>query len=190
MFIITNAAKNIRRHKRKLAIYFIVCALATLTLQIYIAGIDRTQRQLDSLPDAMPISARVANLNGERYDGLQIGNVTVDGLLGSPFVNDLKITVALHMSFFNKSQDFSVMNEYELFHDRQRYSAVGVNTIDAVEGLEASSVTWLAGYGPDFFEGSENACIMDKTSMERSGYSLGDDVYVYFFAKVVYGRET
>ena len=189
MFIFSNAAKNVRRHIRKSAIYFFVCALATLTLQVYIASIDRTQRQLDDLPAAMPISARVANLNGQRFDGLQISAVTVDGLLESAFVRDLKFTVMLHMSFFEKSSDIANMSENELRKARQRYSAVGVSAIEAFEGLTADSVSWLPGYGPELFDGAENACIIDKTAMEQSGYMIGDNIDLYVFAKNVYGRD-
>ncbi|SHH84810.1 FtsX-like permease family protein [Sporobacter termitidis DSM 10068] len=177
MFTFSNALKSICRHSRKSALYFLICVIAVLTLQIYMAGIDKTEKQLLQLPAAIPISASVASLDGTRFDGLQIQETTVDGLLHSAHVRDLQLTVLLRCGI----GDFSPkeLRKYAI------WGAIGTNTTAALEGLETDSVTWLPGYGPDVLTGAEAVCLMDSHLMEINGWTLGDTVplnlYYYLY---------
>ena len=189
MFIITNAAKSVRRHPHKSLIYFTVCVVATLVLQVYLASIDRTQRQLDDLPDAMPVYARVASLNGQRFDMLQIDEITVDALLESPFVRDLKLTVMFSTYFADKLLDISGMSFRERVENSTTYFATGINSTEALEGFDADNVTWFPGYGPDIFTGNENVCIVDSSILASSGYFLGDNIEYVMPTKFVFSKE-
>ncbi|MDR1589288.1 MAG: hypothetical protein LBS51_03750, partial [Oscillospiraceae bacterium] len=173
MFTATTALKNIRRHSRKSALYFLICVIAVSTLQIYIAVIDRTEKQLHELPGAMPVLARVASLDGSRFTGLQIPEKTVDGLIYSDHVSDLKLTVLLG-GWFGDQID-------EDFLDNQIGGIVGANAIIALEELNPDDVMWLPGYGPDFLGGDEAVCLMDSKLMKTCGLSLGDDAPLGLF---------
>ncbi len=167
MFTLSNALKNVRRHLRKSILYFLICVVAVLTLQIYIAGIDRNEVQLFQLPDALPISATVANLDGSSFTGLQIREQTVDGLQSSNYVRDLQLTVSLQTGV----DDFP-----GVYAENQRLSVEGANTLAALEGLEPDAVTWLPSYGPDFLGGDEAVCVASSMVMGISGWSLGDSI--------------
>ena len=182
MFVLSSAIKNIRRHMRKSVMYFVVCITATLMLQIYIAGVDRTQGQLRSLPDAMPVSARVASLDGGRIDMLQINEATVDGLMKSHFVRNLQMTTALSAAFMGKLVETVGMSDEEVGATVLYCTAVGIDTIEVLDGATPDSITWLIGYGPDSFQGNDSVCLVAKTVMERNGYSLGDSILIGLLA--------
>jgi hypothetical protein len=165
MYVLSNAMKNIRRHARKSALYALICAVAAMTLQVYSAGIDAAQTQLRELPDAIPISASVASLDGKRFAGLQIQSVTVDGLLSSPYVGELKLTTLLGGWIGEKPEDYM---------DAQTGHILAVNALTALEGFSAGDITWLAGYSPDALGGDEAVCLMDNSLMAQRGLSLGD----------------
>ena len=198
MFILQNAARSIKRQPKKAALYFIVCAVATLTLQIYIADVDRTQRQLDSLPDAMPVTARVASLDGSWFDALQISEKTIDGLQGSAFVEDLRMSVYFLIGFAEKGM---AVNEYvpyeeyyeeyvipkELWNNILFRDSIGINCLEAYPMLPPESIAWLPGYGSDMFATDEKVCVIRKDFMDEMGYSLGDDILIEA-ARVRYGQ--
>jgi hypothetical protein len=167
MFTISTALKNIRRYPRKSALYFLICAVSVLTLQTYMAGIDRTEKQLLRLPDGIPISARVSNLDGSKYSGLQIQELTVDGLINSSYVRDLQLTAWLIGWVGSLRTD---TNDFIFGH------ISGINTLAALEGLEPDSITWVPGYDAGFVNGDEMVCLMDTKTMERFGLTLGDSV--------------
>ncbi len=166
MFTVSNALKNIRRHLRKSVLYFLICVIAVLTLQIYMAGIDRTERQLLRLSDAMPILANVASLDGTRFDGLQIPELTVDGLQGSGHVRDLRLTLLLKAGIGDYTPD--AQGKFLI------WGVIGANGIEALEGLEPDAVTWLPGYGADCLTGDEAVCLASSFFMAVNGYSPGD----------------
>jgi hypothetical protein len=168
MFVFPNAAKNIRRYYRNSILFFLICVIAALTFEVYIAGVDRTEKQLLRLPSAMPIEARVSSLDGARFDGLQIEEKTVDGLQVSSHVRDLKLTASLRGGIGEYSPD--VQGKFLI------WNVVGINAIDALEGLEVGAIKWLPGYGPNVFSGDETACVLDSTVMGIYGWSLGDSV--------------
>ena len=179
MFTVSNALKNIRRHSRKSILYFLICVIAVLTLQIYMAGIDRTDKQLLQLPDAMPISASVTSLDGMRFDGLQILEKTVDGLKSSPYVKELLLTVLIRGGIGNRAPGgLGSLTPEETKTYYAIWAVLGANTIEAAEGFVPSDVAWLPGYGPDFLGGGEASCILDVNLMETHSLSLGDSVPV------------
>ena len=171
MFTFSNAIKNIRRHLRKSVMYLLICIIAALTLQIYMAGIDRTEAQLLQLPDAIPISVRVGNIDGSRFAGIQVHERTVDGLINSHHARNLLMTVSL----FTGGRDFT-LEGHARQQDTWKAGVVGVNTLEVLEGFSADTVEWLPGYGPDSLEGDEAVCIVDRIVMEWYGWSLGDSI--------------
>ena len=168
MFTFSNAMKNIRRHSRKSVLYFLICAVVTLTLQIYLAGIDRTETQLLALPDAMPISASVCSLDGSQFNGLQIRETTIEGLLSSAFVRDLKMGLMLAAGVRGILQEADELPSM--------WYVVAANSAEALEGFEPDAVEWLPGYGPDMLRGNEAVCVAGSHFMAACGFSLGDSI--------------
>ena len=174
MIILNNALKNIRRYSRKSALYALICVVAVLTLQIYIAGIGRTEKQLNDLPAAMPVWARAASLDGAQFSELQIKPKTIDGLKSSPYVRDLKITISLVTDHGHFPKEYG--------DGKYRPPVEAANRVDAVEGLAPEDVTWLPGYGPDILESTEPVCIANESLiMLVQGWSLGDIVTMELF---------
>jgi hypothetical protein len=179
MFTFSNALKNIRRHLRKSVLYFLICVIAVLTLQIYMAGIERTEKQLLQLPDAMPISATVASLDGARFEGLQIPEKAVNGLQLSSHVRDLHLTVLIRGGIGNRAPGgLGSLTPEETKTYYANWGVLGANTMEAAGGFEPSNIAWLPGYGPDFLNGDEAVCLIDKNLMETHSLSLGDNVPV------------
>ena len=172
MIILSNAVKNIRRYARKSTMYALICVVAVLTLQTYIANIDRTEKQLADLPSTMPVQARIASLSGSSYAALQIRQITIDGLLNSPYVRDLHMTIALLTScnYFPARDIIDESREY-------KPGVVAANCADAVELLKLDAITWLPGYSADILESSEPVCIASEdTIMVYNDWSLGDGI--------------
>lgn len=178
MFTVKNSIKNIGRHWKRSVLYIIICLVAVITLQVYLAGIDRTDAQLHDLSNAMPIAADVTSVDASKYEGLQIRSMTVDGLLESHFVRDLKMNVLLRAT------------EPGATDKEKEYPGIyitGVNSDAALEGLNEVEINWLYGYDASFFEGGELACVMDTSYMAARGLSVGDtvplDTYYYIYGK-------
>jgi ABC-type lipoprotein release transport system permease subunit len=156
MFILSNALKNIKRYARRSALYALICAVAALTLQIYMSGIVKTEAQLDRLAATIPVSALVTSLDGMRTDGLQIRAVTVDGLQNSEHVRDLQITVFL----------WATGNLPRAIH------VLGANTVSALELPD--EIEWLPGFGSECLAGDEAVIVLDTVLMSAIGARLGD----------------
>jgi hypothetical protein len=166
VFAVSSALKNLRRYARRSALYALVCAAAVLTLQGYAAGIGRGAAQLAALPDAMPVSARAASLDGSRFDGLQIPETVADGLIASEHVTGLRLTVLMGGYIGASPEDY-------LENQLSGYVA-GANGFAALEGLPPDAVEWLSGYDGTFLQGREAACIADAALMARYGWRVGD----------------
>ena len=175
MFTLSNALKNQRRHPIKALLYLLICLIATLTVTIYMAGIDRTAAQLAATPAAMPVTARVANLDGSRYSGLQIKEITVNGLQNSELVRDLELAVILNggVGYFDPID----------YKGNLHIGVIGVNSFDVLHGISPDAITWHSGYDADFLLGTESACIVDELFMRMHNWKVGDIVplNIYYF---------
>jgi hypothetical protein len=148
-------------------------------LQIYIGNIDKTEKQLKQLTQAIPVSARIANLNGEKIAALYIPEETVQGLLDSSHVEKEKLNVLL----FGAVGDFPL----EDWKTHLTLPVVGTNSLASLDGLDTDTVTWLPGYGPEVLADDEPVCVADTSLMEANGWSLGDSfpLNLYYYR---YGR--
>jgi len=184
MFILPNAMKNIRRNIRKSVLYFLICVIAVMTLQVYMAGIDRTEAQLLQLPDAIPVLARIASLDASRFAGLQIQEKTVNGLLNSSYVRQLLLTVLLRGGIGHFAAEES--------RGQLTLNVVGVNSIAALEGLESEAITWLPGYSQDVLAGDETVCLIESNLMKTYKVELGDSIplNLYYYRYTRYGEVT
>ena len=173
VYILTNSLKNIRRNSKKSILYLLVCIIAVLTLQVYMALVDRTETQLSQLPYVMPpIQARLSNIDGSHDQGLQIPEITVDGLLGSSFVDDLKLTVLLGGWVGESSRDYE---------DNLTNEILGANGIAIADSVELGAVTWQHGYDAGIFDSDTTACIFNTNLLRRYGWTLGETVTINLY---------
>ena len=168
MFLLSTALKNVRRYLRKSVLYLLICLVSVLTLQIYLSNIDKTEAQLQQLPAIMPISGQVTISDGTQITGLQISDHVIDGLLTSSHVEQMRITSL----FYAGIGEFTKEEERE----RLNLSVMGLNTISAMDGLSELPITWLDGYTTDMFETHDAVCVMDASTLQREGLSLGDSM--------------
>lgn len=80
MFNLQKSIVNITRHKPKSVLTVLICALLVLFLFLFMGSLSANTRQLAALPDAMPVYARVSNLNGTFYDNLLVTDTRIRGL--------------------------------------------------------------------------------------------------------------
>lgn len=64
--------RNIYRNKYKSIITVIICTCLVLLLNVYLGNIESNERQLEELPEAVPVYCIVTSLNGNRQAGLAI----------------------------------------------------------------------------------------------------------------------
>ena len=168
MYILSSATKNIRRHWRRWLLFMLICAIAALTVHAYIGAIGSTEHQMLMLPEAIPVSAHVTNQDGSRSTGLQIHEMIVDGLIRSSHVKDLQLTTILRAGIGD-------------FHPEEQrgnlsFTVAGVNTLDAIEGINPEGIAWMPGYDSSIFSSSETVCMASAGFMASNGLQLGDAV--------------
>jgi len=160
---------------RKSVLYFLICLISVMTLQIYMSGIDRTEKQLSQLSSATRINAVVTSLDGTKYNGLQIRESIIYGLEKSTHIKDLKVTLMLQAGIGEYSDER--MGKHVV------WGVVGANTFECLNESYQDDITWLPGYGPEFLTGDDIVCMVDKIFLNTCDVKLGDtiplDLYYY-----------
>ena len=80
------------RQRYKAVLSMLVGLAVVLLLNIYTGYIGSMQRQLQDLPEAVPVTATVSNLNGSLDAGLAIPEKTVERIQNCPYVKDAVFT--------------------------------------------------------------------------------------------------
>ncbi|WRS26204.1 ABC transporter permease [Oscillospiraceae bacterium MB08-C2-2] len=156
-----------------------VCTLIVLFLFLYIGSMQANQIQLANLPDAMPVYARISNLNGTMNSGgILIKENVINTLTDSPHVTELAYTVPLGVALGRiTEQGMQDMKTGDLTFPL----AAGANGLIACPGLLPENITFIDGAGPEFLEGEEALCIIRNGDMERNNLELGDRVWMTLF---------
>lgn len=178
MFVLRNALKNIPRHGRRALLYVLICCMAVVTLQVYMASVDRTSAQLARMGERLPIHGQLSSVDASRYDGLQIRQKSVDSLLDSPYIRDLNISVQMRAVTPDTPEELRRFPTFFL---------EGANRLEALTGLTGTEIEWLPGYGPDCLTGADLLCIADSSFLASQGQSLGDSLTLDCY-RYVYGR--
>lgn len=165
-FSLTTALKNIKRHWRKSGLYFLVCVIIVLVLQIYMGSIEKSELQLKQLPDAIPVTGTIANANGSQIVGLRIEESVIDGLCQSSYVEHEEFTVL----YQGGVGDFPL----EEWRTNLVLQVMGINTLGVLDGMAGDAITWQEGYSSQCLEGKEPVCVVDKALMKEKGWNLGD----------------
>lgn len=155
------------------------CMLIVAFLFLYISGLLANRRQLADLPEALPIPARISNLNGTLSQGMMIKESVIQGFENSEYVADLDYTAETAAALTE------IPEEQAEDMDRKSLtfpSCIGVNRLDAVTDLTEDEISFAAGCGPESLEGDEPVCLIGEREMEERKLSPGDSIRMTLFS--------
>lgn len=168
MFYIRTAITNLKRYHQKSIINLLICIVVVVLLNLFMGSLESNKRQLNALPEVMPINAQISNLNGTLQTGLVIREEKVDQLLKSEYITDLAISVVL-------SADVG-----ELPEDGPRalttMDAAGITRLEAISGVTEQDVTLAPDATLDFLQSDTPSCIIDKGLLELNNWKLGETI--------------
>jgi len=179
MFYFEAALLNSHRYKSKSILSIAICAFIVLLLNVYLGNIQSNQLQLKRLPDAIPVSAKVCNLNGSQDAGLNIKEEVITKIQESDYVKDAVFTIQLKMGIGEFAEE-DYLEHLNLF-------AVGTNHYSGISGLKKEDITLRKNTELSFLSSRLKECLMDKRVMEQNDLKVGDTVilttYYYFYEK-------
>lgn len=173
MFYINTAMRNLLRHKSKNILNFCICLIVILLLNLYLGNIESSKAQLHSLPDAIPIYCRITNLDSSQEAGLEISEELIKDLKVSPYVKDAIFTVRLMAG----EGDFTP----EEWKGNLNIPIMGINTIDAVEGIECEQIQLKSGTSLDFYSFDKAVCMVSCELMRDRQWEMGDVIPLNIF---------
>lgn len=165
MFCFRMAFRNINRHKRKGLLIVLICVLVVFFVSGYIDSIDKSERQLANLPNAVTVPARICNTTGTQVAGLVIGEKTVAGIEDSGLVKDLVYTAPL------------AANPADMPDEANQYKEINiccVNNVKAIPAYNDRTITMRDGIDESVLQGEDPVCIADEIYMQNNGLSVGD----------------
>lgn len=172
MFCLKSAMLNIRRHKSKSILVTLTCMLIVVFVFIYMDGIETNQKQLLSLPQAIPVTAQIRNLNASQEIGLQIREDLVDKIQSSGYVKDLHYTTRLSADASSASDTKKAL---------PTVSILGVNDIQSVPDLQDRQIHLADGADTDFLRGKDALCLAGESFLQQHNLSIGDTVDLTFY---------
>ncbi len=176
MFTLLTGIRNIKRQRSKSLISIVISIVMVVLLNVYIGSISSIKTQLANLPAAIPVTARISNLNGTMIAGIAIKNEVITEIRKSPYIKDPIFTIQLKIGFGEVTQ--------EDIGTKLNQEGLGCNDIAGISGLKESELSWSAE-NTDFFTSNRKECIVDKSVLEEKDLSLGDTVtlttYYYHF---------
>ncbi|MEN6419687.1 MAG: FtsX-like permease family protein [Clostridiaceae bacterium] len=150
--------------------------LIVVFLLLFFRGLETNLRQLNALPDAIPIEGRIHNLNGTLSSGMMIQERVVDALDQSAYVADFDYTSELSAAMGDLVED-----ETTDASDFTLPLCLGVNRAEAYPVLTATEVLFRPGDGPKELAGAEPVCVMQKQKLNELGFAVGDKVRMNLF---------
>lgn len=124
--------RNLYRNRYKSIITLSICICLVLFLNVCIGNIDSNERQLESLPEAVPIYCRITSLNGNREAGLNIPGELVKKLQQSPYVKEDAYTVRM----LGGIGEFSI----EDWKENLNLNIIGANSVNAIPGFTSDNI--------------------------------------------------
>lgn len=175
--------RNVSRHKYKSILHILIGVLIVLILDIYAGNMEQTRQELVRLPERIPVSARISNLNGSMRECLAIREDRVMGVRESAYVEAPVFTVRLKFGF-----GAFTLEEYA---DNLNHYGRGMNAPAEAFGLSREKITFLEGVDESVLETSRKVCLMEEALMKERGQQLGDDVMLttYHYRCALEGSE-
>lgn len=150
--------------------------LIVVFLLLFFRGLETNLRQLGALPAAIPIEARINNLNGTLSSGMMIRESVIDALDQSAYVADLDYTAELTATIGEMSEDEATDAGVFTFP-----LCLGVNRAEAYPDLTSGEALFTQSTGSDVLSGTEPVCVMRKQELDEQGFVLGDKVQMTLF---------
>ncbi len=150
--------------------------LIVVFLFLFFRGLETNLRQLEALPESIPIEARINNLNGTLSSGMLIRESVIDALDQSSYVTDLDYTAEFAATLGEMSEDEAT--------DAGAFTlplCLGVNRAEAYPELTSGKVLFANGDGSELLAGKEPVCVMRKQELDDFGLALGDKVQMTLF---------
>ncbi|MFT3983065.1 MAG: ABC transporter permease [Lachnospiraceae bacterium] len=178
MFYLQKAILNIKRYRIKSLLVVLICSLIITFLFLYLGGLRANQAQKLSLPDAVPVYARISNLNGTLNTGLLIKESVVDALEHSPYVTDFRYTVELGAAVGPIIKD----EVPDMEPGRMNFPlCLGLNHISSFPELDTNKISYGDGFDSNIFEGDEPLFILRERELEEMELSIGDRIPLTLF---------
>ena len=168
MFYIRTAITNLKRYYQKSIINLLICIVVVVLLNLFMGSLESNKRQLNALPEVMPIHAQISNLNGTQQTGLVIREEKVDQLLQSEYITDPAITVVLSAGVgeLPKDKPGALAN----------IDAAGITRLEAISGVTKKDVTLAPDTSIDFLQSDANSCIVEESFLEQNNWQLGQTI--------------
>jgi hypothetical protein len=166
-FICGFTLMNMARRLKSNALAFAVCFCMVALLAVYFGNMAIGQKRLAELSSALPVTARVSNLNGTLLDGLQIKGERVRKMRYLDNVRDFACTVGMMADLADAAQGGAGLHGV---------SAVGVNDIRALPSLAPGAISMEGGAGLGFLGSDGALCVAGEGFLERAGLAPGDTV--------------
>lgn len=164
---------HIKRQLPKNILVFVVCAAMVFFLCSYASSIRANQKQLASLPEVLPVSGFISNLNGSRNLGLLISGSMVDSLEASGLLKDILNTTRMPATY--------AVNETE---KPKIVYLMGFNTLSPYPSIQPDNLK----DSEVFFQSQNAQCIASRRILAQYHLSIGDpvklDLYRYQFGEV------
>ena len=174
MFYVSMVFRNIRRHGFKSLLTGFVCVLVVLFLFMYMGSISASQKQLDRLPDALPVSAQISNHSGSQVVGLLIDGSVIKQLDASDTTKDLLYTTRLAANIAPETPE-----------EEDGYKTIaitGANDLAAFPFLTEKDVSLTGGSARDIMQGQQTGVIAADTFLLDRNLKPGDNVALALYS--------
>ena len=153
--------------------------LIVVFLFLFFSGLLVNLQQMEALSEAIPIEARISNLNGTMSSGMMIQERVIQALEDSGYVTDLQYTSEIAAVMGEVSGDEAAKMERG---DITFPLGLGVNRSEALTGAPAEGFTFAEGAGSELLTGTESVCVIREQEMEELGLAVGDSIRVTLFS--------
>lgn len=164
MFHIVLACTNLRRQARKNILAAALWAVIVLFLCTYVQSLLDSQNQLDALPQVIPVTAHISNLDGSQMMGLQISDSIIEKIEASGLVSDMTCTIQLGANFTPETPEEQARPK--------KISVVGVSDLAVYPSIQPNDLN----SGTDFLKARSAECIISRWFMENNGLKNGDTI--------------
>lgn len=167
---------NIRRHKRKNLLNFILSMLTVTMLTFYLGNIESTEQQLKDAPEVFNITGEIWNVRGDMNHGLFISHRVTEDLYESSRIGQIAESAELMGSLSGSENAGAATEEEDAGGMQDNVSLLGINRMDCLERMTEEDIKWENGKDWDAFQKNNSDCIISESFAEKTGFSVGDTV--------------
>jgi len=155
------------------------CMFIVVFLFLFFSGLALNLRQLDTLSEAIPIDARISNLNGTSRSEILVKESVIQALEDSKHVTDLNYTAQIATVLGDVTEEAAAaMGQGDMTFP----FGLGVNRMDALYEVSEAEISFMEGSGPEVLAGADPVCVMSEQEMGEKGLAPGDTVRVTLFS--------